>query len=92
METSEKYKQIKTLKKATEFVLEKFAYTRNSDTELVKRVCDMFGYDPISKASGIERCRRWFNQRGEYLPTSWEVAKQRGMMEDEWKKALGYHV
>ena len=32
------------------------------------------------------------NVENKYLPTKWEVAKQRKINEDKWKKALGYRT
>lgn len=83
---------IKKLKERVEHILKSYPHTRNSDAQLVDYVAKSFGVDPIKKASSIERCRRWFNQRGMYLPTSEEVARQRKMNIDEWKQALGYHT
>ena len=81
--------QIKTLKAQVGHILKQSPHTRNSDKELVGLVCRIFGYNPIEKASSIERCRRWYNQKKMYLPTSEEVAKQRRLNIDEWKQVLG---
>lgn len=41
--------------------------------------------------AGIKRIRAKFqNDQEKYLPTSWEVAKQRQFEEDEWRVAMGY--
>ena len=85
-----KSEQIKTLKDRVGQILEMNPSTRNSDKELVQQVCGIYGYDPIRKASAIERCRRYWNGEGKYLPTMEEVARQRRMNIDEWRKALGY--
>ncbi|GIW70344.1 MAG: hypothetical protein KatS3mg101_1091 [Patescibacteria group bacterium] len=86
------YEQIKTLKKQVEFILKNYPHTRNDDRELVKIVCERFGHDPIAKATSIERCRRWLNQRGEYLPTDERVARQRKMNIEEWRVSMGYRT
>jgi len=84
------YVGIKTLKKQTEFILQNYPHTRNDDRALVKLVCETFGHDPIAKATSIERCRRWFNQRGKYLPTDERVVKKRKINIQEWRAAMGY--
>jgi|GEM_PF-1993464 MinD-like ATPase involved in chromosome partitioning or flagellar assembly len=86
----ETYTEIKTLKAQVEFVLQTRHETRNSDAELVTVVCGKFGLDPIKTASSIERCRRWFNQRMEYLPTDEKIAHQRKINIEEWRAAMGY--
>lgn len=88
----ETYAEIKTLKAQVEFVLQTRRETRNSDAELVTVVCGKFGHDPIKTASSIERCRRWFNQRMEYLPTDEKIAIQRKINMDEWRVAMGYRT
>lgn len=46
----------------------------------------------LPNQDNIKRIRANFNQEKRFLPTKWEVAKERGMLEEEWKKALGYNV
>lgn len=46
-------------------------------------------YD-VPKFSDIERVRRKFNEKLMYLPTNKEIAIQRKIGEQEWKKAMGY--
>lgn len=84
------FQNIRTLKDRVGYILQKFPDTRNNDELLIHRVCDEFHYNPISKASAIERSRRWYNQRKEYLPTDWNIAKKRGIAEEIWREALGY--
>lgn len=49
------------------------------------------GFDTIPSYAGIVRIRADVqNKQGLYLPTSWEIAKKRGLEEDSWRKALGY--
>lgn len=84
------YHDIKTLKGQVGWILETRPETRNSDAELVTIVSSKYGHDPIKKATSIERCRRWLNQRNKYLPTLESVARHRKMNIDEWKVAMGY--
>lgn len=90
------YHEAKTLKEQVGYILLTRKETRNSDAELITTVCAKFFdkhgnlYDPIKVATSIERCRRWFNQHGKYLPTIESVARQRKMNIDEWRVALGY--
>lgn len=47
-------------------------------------------YDVPSQDS-IGRVRQKIqNDKGLYPPTDWKIAKRRGMLEDEWRVALGY--
>jgi len=86
-----KYEHILKLKDQVQHVLENFPATRNSDEQLIHKVCELFpGKDPVRNASAIERCRRSFNQAGYFLPTDEEVAIKRKMNVDEWRAALGY--
>lgn len=87
---SMEYQNIKTLKAQTKQILQLYPQTRNDDRELVKLVCERYGHDPIEKASSIERCRRWFNNRGKYLPTDERVARKRKLNIQEWRVAMGY--
>ena len=84
------YENIKTLKKQVGFCLENFPETRDSDAELITVVCTKFTHNAIEKASSIERCRRWFNHRNQYLPRLEEIARKRKINLDEWRVAMGY--
>lgn len=84
------YQTIKKLKDQVGFILREHPDTRNSDEQLVKAVCTVFGGNSVNKASRIERCRRHFNQLGFYLPTLEDVARKRKMNIDEWRVAMGY--
>jgi len=44
----------------------------------------------LPSQDNIKRIRAAFNQESKYFPTSWEVAKKRGIKEDEWRIELGY--
>lgn len=44
----------------------------------------------LPSQDNIKRIRAAFNAEGKYYPTSWEVAKKRGILEDKWRFALGY--
>lgn len=46
-------------------------------------------YD-LPREDNIKRVRATFNSEGKYFPTDWEVAKGRGIKEDQWRVALGY--
>jgi len=48
---------------------------------------DMFN---LPQQDSIKRARAAFNAEGKYFPTDWEVAKARGIKEDEWRVTLGY--
>jgi hypothetical protein len=86
----ELFENIVDTKSKVVWVLEKFPETRNSDPELIKRVASQFQLDPFQIAETVRRSRQQFNQAGKYLPTIWEVAKQRKMNQRVWQEALGY--
>lgn len=45
----------------------------------------------LPRQSAVKRVRAKFqNEDKKYIPTSWEVAKQRQFEEDEWRVAMGY--
>ena len=45
----------------------------------------------LPREDNVKRCRAyWQNTRKMFPPTVWEIAKQRGMLKDEWRVALGY--
>ena len=44
----------------------------------------------LPSQDNIKRIRAAFNNKGKYYPTSWIVAKKRGILEDEWRISLGY--
>lgn len=46
-------------------------------------------YD-LPREDNVKRIRARFNREGKYYPTDWEVAKARGIKEDEWREILGY--
>jgi hypothetical protein len=90
------YREIKTLKDQVKYVLQNWISSRNSDLELVERVCEIYHYNPAKKASSIERCRRYWTKIGIktkdklLLPTDERVLKQRRINVDEWRVAMGY--
>ena len=84
------YKEIKTLMQFVGWALETYPVTRNSDQELVKVVAGRIDKDAVLIASSVERCRRFWNRKGMYWPTSYDVAKARRMNMDEWRVAFGY--
>lgn len=46
----------------------------------------------VPNQDNVKRIRADFNSKGKYMPTVWQVAKKRGLKQDEWKLALGYSV
>ena len=46
----------------------------------------------LPREDNIKRIRAQFNAKGQYMPTVWKVAKQRGFKETEWRNFLGYPV
>lgn len=45
----------------------------------------------LPREDNIKRVRAyWQNVQKKHLPTEWEVAKARGILEDEWRVAMGY--
>jgi len=55
-----------------------------SGVELI-RLKDLFD---LPREDNVKRIRAKFNELGEYLPTSPEVLKQRGLEEKEWREAM----
>lgn len=51
------------------------------------RLSDLY---TLPREDAIKRERAALNAEGKYYPTDWEVAKGRGIKEDEWRVALGY--
>jgi hypothetical protein len=48
-------------------------------------------YD-LPREDDIKRWRAKFNSQGMYYPTDWEVAKHRGIKEDNWRQDMGYPI
>lgn len=46
-------------------------------------------YD-LPREDNVKRIRALLNSEGKYYPTDWEVAKARGIKEDDWRGQLGY--
>jgi hypothetical protein len=98
------FEDIKTLKEKVEYVLKRSEKSRNSDTTLMIEIWKWFYSEHLSGDSiplkslyevpnqdDVKRLRAyWQNDKLMYLPTVWEVAKQRKINEEVWKKALGY--
>lgn len=88
------------IKSKVEHCLKEFPNTRNSDTELYIKICQVFfgvgNYIHVSEMTrlpnfeGVIRWRRKFNEKKKYVPTDWQVAKKRQWAENEWKDVLGY--
>lgn len=97
-------KTLNTLTSRIEFILEKYPETRNSDLELMARLCIEFypKFDrpiynwgdfvsimrQLPTLDHVARARRKVIQNHnytKYLPTSYEVAKARGVNEDQWR-------
>jgi len=88
-------------------ILENFPETRNSDALLMIEVWkNYYGLQfPCSEKQLLEtirdaspetirRTRQWFNQapRFELLPTSWQVAKMRGVKREHWERFLKFEM
>lgn len=86
------FENIRTRKEQVEYCLRKFEYTRNSDTDLAQKVASEFRLDPLTIFETVRRIRQQFNEAGQFLPTSLEVAKQRRINEKVWRQALGYLI
>ena len=44
----------------------------------------------LPREDNVKRVRAQFNADGKFFPTDWEVAKARGIQQDQWRVALGY--
>lgn len=90
---------LQTLKSQVEHILKTYPETRNSDITLtIKlwkvfypskivnkdfiRIVDLFD---LPREDNIKRIRAKFNSQNKYLPTSLEVALQRGILEERWR-------
>lgn len=91
------------LKQQVKQILEECPESRNSDIvltiEVWKRVMPHLSYffDKLLKLllklpreDNCKRYRAMYQAKGQYVPTDWEVAKQRRMKEDFWRKSLNY--
>lgn len=97
---------LNTLKGQVELTLANYKETRNSDIELTIKVWQSFyekylfnhgscielkNLFELPREDNIKRIRATIqNYEGRYLPTSWEVAKKRGIEELKWKCFMGY--
>lgn len=81
--------------------LRDYPQTRNSDITLmivlwkeffgVRDSVDILRLYDLPREDRIKRIRaRIQNEKNMYLPTSWEVAKQRKIEESKWRSFLGY--
>jgi hypothetical protein len=95
---------ISTLKRMVESVLQDTPAARDSDITLTIEIWKRFYpqrvyggtvrltdlYD-LPREDNVKRVRAKFqNEDKLYLPTTWEIAKARGIEEDVWRTALGY--
>ena len=89
----------KSLQNKIEFVLERFAYTRNNDINLTIKVWELFYPNLIKKLpeslhylpreSDVKRLRAIIqNKRGEYPPTSLNVAYKRKQSVKQWRERV----
>lgn len=47
----------------------------------------------LPREDNVKRIRAYFqNDKNLYLPTVWEIARKRGILEDEWRVAMGYPI
>lgn len=94
---------MRTLQEMVEYILRNIPATRNSDITLMIEIWKYFypekiQYGTVSleylydlpREDTIKRIRAEFNSQGKYYPTDWEVAKRRGIKEDQWRVELGY--
>lgn len=92
--------ELKSLKQKVEKVLEECPETRNSDIELMIQIWQKY-YEvgnsinlrslfSLPREDHIKRVRASFNAKGKYLPTDLKIAKTRGILENEWRQAMGY--
>lgn len=52
------------------------------------RLTDLFN---LPREDNVKRVRAYFqNVKKLYPPTEWAIAKKRGLVEDEWRVAMGY--
>ena len=98
------YRQIKTLKGQVEHCLKNYPDTRNSDITLTIQIWREFYPEKVigeavalkdlyelPREDNVKRARAYFqNDKKLYWPTSLEIAKKRGILEDEWRVAMGY--
>lgn len=95
--------KIELLYPQVEDVLRDSAMARNSDKILTWKIWQKFYgvagvigeemFYELPDVDSITRVRRKIqNDEKKYPPTSWEIAKQRHWLENEWKRALGYWV
>lgn len=94
---SSKYEDLKS---QVEYCLREMPETRDSDITLLIAIWQLFhGIDDVvsigqlyelPREDNVKRIRAALNAEGKYYPTNWQVAKQRGLKEDEWRQALGY--
>ncbi len=95
--------ELKTLKKKVEYCLQNYPETRNSDVGLTIKIWQEFYgvrdsillYDlyRLPREDAVKRIRAKFqNDLHLYLPTEWEIARQRKINYDVWRKVLGYYT
>jgi hypothetical protein len=98
------YQQIKNLKAKVKNVLEKYPETRNCDIQLTIQIWKEYyaqyifedcvalkNLFELPREDNVKRIRAYFqNVKKLFLPTDWIVAKKRGIIQDEWRVAMGY--
>lgn len=93
--------QIEELYEQVEGVLRDYPDTRNSDKLLTWKVWQRhYGVgecvgmaefvNGLPSAYNVQRIRQKLNEKKQYPPTNWEVARHRRWNEAEWRRALGY--
>lgn len=92
------------LKLQVKQILDAIPDTRNSDIYLTIIVWEHYYSDAVNRLKkgnlnalydlpyqdNIKRYRAMYQAKGQYVPTDWEVAKQRRMKEDWWREKLNY--
>jgi len=95
------YEKIKNLKGKIEYCLRNYPETRNSDITLTIKIWQTFyGISDfvslkdlynLPREDNVKRIRAKIqNDQKKFLPTILKVAKKRGILEDEWRVAMGY--
>lgn len=75
-----------TIKIWEEYHAEKLVTAKNGK----KYVCVENLYD-LPREDNVKRIRAKIqNEENNYLPTTWEIAKKRGILRQQWEEALGY--
>lgn len=66
-------------------------YSLRNDSVSIRQLLELMREAP---ASSMQRYRAWLNQapRFELLPTSWKIAKFRGVKREQWERHVEFEV